>query len=279
MELNRIIQGDNIALCKTLPADFIDLTVTSPPYDHLREYSKSISTSDDFDGYSFPFEPLARELYRITKPGGVVVWVVGDGTTKEGSETGTSFRQALYFKECGFLLYDTMIYQKSGPPHPDMVRYQQVFEYMFVLSKGRPKTVNLLQDRKNTWGGKFNFGKVTTRMPNGTMKQTSADKVKIREYGYRFNVWVLQPGYGFGGDKIAHEHPAVFPEAIPDGHIKTWTNEGDLVLDPFMGSGTTGKMAKLNKRNYLGFEMVEEYVRLGEKRIGEFDNNLLSFMT
>lgn len=268
LELNKTHLGDNTELIKELPNNCVDLTVTSPPYDDLRTYTGKVDKATRYPGgYSFPFEALAQELYRVTKPGGVVVWVIGDGTTKEGSETGTSFRQALYFMKCGFLLYDTMIYQKAGPAHPDKVRYQQVFEYMFVFSKGRPKTINLIADRKNNWAGHTNFGRNSNRNPDGSMS-VAKKPVLIKEFGIRFNVWVINAGYGYSTkDTISHEHPATYPEEIPDVHIKTWTEPGDLVLDPFMGSGTTAKMALLNSRKYLGFEMVPEYVTIIEKRL------------
>ena len=136
MEINKIYCADNVIFMKeNIPSNFIDLTVTSPPYDNLRAYN----------GYSWDFESVAQELYRITKDGGVVVWVVGDATIK-GSETGTSFKQALYFKEIGFKLHDTMIYQSDKPPLTHN-RYEQKFEYMFVFSKGRPKTFNPIMEK------------------------------------------------------------------------------------------------------------------------------------
>ena len=153
--LNKIIQGDCLEVMKLFKAESIDLVVTSPPYDNLRDYK----------GYIFNFEGIAKELFRIMKEGGVVVWVVGDATI-DGSETGTSFRQALYFKEVGFNLHDTMIYQKNGPAYPaneKSTRYSQVFEFMFIFSKGIPKSVNLLKDKKNRWFGSKTFGKQSHR--------------------------------------------------------------------------------------------------------------------
>jgi site-specific DNA-methyltransferase (adenine-specific) len=251
METNKIYQGDCLELMKQIEDNFIDLTVTSPPYDNLREYK----------GYVFNFEDIAKELFRITKEGGVVVWVVGDATIK-GSETGTSFKQALYFKEIGFNLHDTMIYQKFGCPFPETNRYYPAFEYMFVLSKGKPKTTNLIRDRKNkTAGG--TFGR-TERQKDGSLRLRSAFKLgrdaKIKEQGVRWNVWQYQ------GQTIKG-HPAPFPEKLAEDHIKSWSNEGDLVFDPFAGSGTTCKMALLNKRNYLGFEISQEYVDIANKRL------------
>jgi DNA modification methylase len=232
-----------------LPDESVDLTVTSPPYDNLRTYN----------GYSFDFESVANELYRITKPGGVVVWVVGDATVK-GSETGTSFRQALYFKEIGFNLHDTMIYQKNSYPFPPSNRYYQQFEYMFVFSKGSPKTTNLL--RCTAQGRKR---KSTQRNKDGTTTVFTSEGNETRVMD---NVWLIDAGYmRTTKDKYAYKHPAMFPEELAKRHILTWSNPCDVVLDPFMGSGTTAKMALLNNRNFIGFEISEEYVRIANQRI------------
>tara|TARA_R110002012_G_C11466758_1_gene593490 strand:- start:45 stop:797 length:753 start_codon:yes stop_codon:yes gene_type:complete len=232
----------------------IDLTVTSPPYDNLRNYN----------GYSFDFESIAKELYRVTKDGGVVVWIVGDATIK-GSETGTSFKQALFFKECGFRLHDTMIYLKSGFSNPSSNRYHQVFEYMFILSKGKP-VFNGLKDRKNKYktGGGASY-----RLKTGEIIKT--DRAKKRNlYGLRFNTWNYPTGGGhMNTDKS--KHPAQFPEQLANDHIISWSNENDLVYDPFMGSGTTAKMAIKNNRKWIGSEVSKEYCEIIKDRINEKD--------
>ena len=252
---NDIITGDCVSCMSEMDSDTIDLTVTSPPYDQLRDYK----------GYSFDFENTAKQLYRITKPGGVVVWVVGDSVIN-GSESGTSFKQALYFKEIGFNLHDTMIYQKTSSSLPDVSRYFQAFEYMFVLSKGKPKTVNLLVDRKNSTGGTMRTTK-GHRTKDGKMEYKPNVKPTL-EYGLRFNIWSYHTGYmKTTKDDYAFKHPAMFPEALAKDHILTWSNERDLVLDPFAGSGTTLKMAKQNNRDYLGIEMSEEYIEIIRKRL------------
>lgn len=243
--------GDCKDVLATMPDGSIDLTVTSPPYDNLRTYK----------GYTFDFEPIAQQLYRVTKPGGVVVWVVGDATIN-GSETGTSFRQALYFKEIGFNL-ETMIYQTPGVGAKGSNNYYwQVFEFMFVLSKGTPKTVNRLKDKKNKRAGSvstsgFKQNSVGTRLhpEGGTI---------VGEYGYRDNVWVILAGNN--GDEQT-EHPAPFPEALARDHILSWSNPGDTVLDPMMGSGTTGKMAVKYDRNFIGIEIAADYLAIAERRI------------
>jgi site-specific DNA-methyltransferase (adenine-specific) len=226
----------------------IDLTVTSPPYDNLRLYN----------GYSFDFEAVARELYRITKDGGVVVWVVGDATI-DGSETGTSFRQALFFKDIGFNLHDTMIYQKHNFSNPSSNRYHQIFEYMFVFSKGKPKTFNALKDRPNVEAGKIgSWGKNTSRQVDGTMVER---KRKMNtEFGMRYNIWRIKT-------EMKPLHPAPFPEELARDHVLSWSNPGDVVYDPFMGSGTTAKVAIETGRKYLGSEISSEYWEIAQKRI------------
>ena len=248
--MSKIHWGTNCMDCveglKLLKDESIDLTVTSPPYDNLRTYN----------GYCFDFESVAKELYRVTKLGGVVVWVVGDATIK-GSESGTSFKQALYFKEIGFNLHDTMIYQKSGVSYPESTRYLQQFEYMFIFSKGKPKSINLIKDRKNKY-----VGNVGGNHRGGLCQR--------EEFGLRFNIWQYANGkYNTTKDEIAFLHPAVFPEQLANDHIISWSNEGDIVLDPFSGSGTTHKMALLNNRRFIGFEISQEYVDIETQRLKE----------
>lgn len=236
---------------KLMDDNTVDLTVTSPPYDNLRKYN----------GYSFDFEPIAKELYRITKEGGVVVWVVGDAT-KDGSESGTSFKQALYFMECGFKLHDTMIYQKKTPPLTHN-RYEQEFEFMFVFSKKKVKTFNPIMIDKLYMDKRTNkaFGRNKTNEHDMGFSSNKTQKIKG-------NVWEYMVGGGKSTkDKIAFSHPAIFPEQLAEDHILSWSNEGDIVFDPFMGSGTTAKMASLNNRKWIGFEMSEEYCEIIKQRL------------
>ena len=253
MEINKCYNENCLETMARKPDGFVDLTVTSPPYDNLRTYN----------GYSFDFEAVAKELYRVTKQGGVVVWVVGDATIK-GSETGTSFKQALFFKEIGFNLHDTMIYTKRKLPI-NCKRYDQRFEYMFVLSKGQVKTFNPIMV-KNKQSGRTNTG-AKQRQANGNTKKIHNDS-QIKEFSVKGNVWEIDCGYMRSTkDKIAYEHPAMFPEQLANDYIISWSNEGDLVYDPFMGSGTTAKMAILNKRNWIGSEISQEYCKIIERRI------------
>jgi site-specific DNA-methyltransferase (adenine-specific) len=256
IEINKIYNESCLETMAKMPDNFIDLVITSPPYDNLRIYK----------GYSFDFESVARELFRTIKQGGVMVWVVGDETVR-GSETGTSFRQALYFKEIGFNLHDTMIYLKTGFTNPSHNRYHQVFEFMFVLSKGKPKTFNPIKDRRNKWKGPW--GKTTQRQKDGSLKIVLKKRLQ-EEFGMRFNVWKYDVGKDNSTrDKIAYKHPAIFPERLANDHILSWSNEGDVVYDPFMGSGTTAKMALLNNRKFIGSEISEEYCKIAEKRINK----------
>ena len=266
-DYNYIKLGDCVELMKEIPDDFIDLTVTSPPYDNLRNYNNEVTWNFE------KFKEIAKELFRITKPGGVVVWVVGDATIK-GSETGTSFRQALYFKEIGFNLHDTMIYQKDACPFPETNRYYPAFEYMFIFSKGKPKTANLIMDKPNKRFGAKITG--TQRNPDGTLKPHTAVKNKtnkvVKEFGVRTNVWLYSVGkWKTTKDEYAYKHPAMFPEQLAEDHILTWSNPGDIVFDPFLGSGTTAKMAVLNNRKYIGFEISKEYFDIACQRLSEMD--------
>ena len=264
--LNKVHTGNNIDVMKNIASDSIDLTVTSPPYDAMRTYNGKITQQKYNEHYTFPFVEMAEELFRITKDGGIVVWVVNDQVI-DGGESGNSFRQALKFQEIGFKIYDTMIYHKNSASFPEKARYSQVFEYMFVFLKGKiPNTVNLIKDKKNAWAGHSTFGTPSVRMKDGSIKKMKEGFV-VGEYSTRYNVWNIVNGKGFGGDKLSYNHPASFPESLAEDHILSWSNEGDVILDPMCGSGTTLKMSKLNNRNYIGIDINEEYVKLSEERI------------
>jgi len=246
-----LYHGDNVqTMQQVIPDASIDLVVTSPPYDNLRTYG----------GHSWNFEGLAAELWRAIKPGGVVVWIVNDATV-DGSETGTSFRQALHFKDIGFRLHDTMIYLKEQIQFPDSVRYYNAFEFMFVLSKEQPKTVNLIADRENVSAGKIVQG--NERRRDGSLTPRPCAGNVCADKGIRWNWW-----------KVSHaqrgletKHPATFPESLARDHILSWSNEGDIVLDPFAGSGTTLKMARLMGRHGIGIEIHERYCKIAAERL------------
>lgn len=254
LRVNYIECCDNVQGLKSLPDGCIDLTVTSPPYDNLRTYK----------GFSWDAEGLIAELYRVTKSGGVVVWIVADATVK-GSETGTSFRQALAFKDAGFNLHDTMIWRK---PHSGGIgslnRYENVFEYMFVLSKGTPRHVNIIRDKPNKRYGEMQHG--SSRQKDGSVRKTTGyGKRRVAEFGRRHNVWDITPCKA----PSERRHPAPFPERLVADHIISWSNPGDIVMDPFMGSGTTALACLHTGRCYIGFEISEDYCEIAEKRIAE----------
>lgn len=262
---NKIINEDSENALKRIPNNSIDLTVTSPPYDDIRDYK----------GYNFTdstLETIITELYRVTKSGGVVIWVVGDATVN-GGESGNSFRQALKFMAIGFKLHDTMIYEKNTSSFPAKRagnRYTQIFEYMFVFCKDKIRTAHLICDKPNKWAGHTNWGKNTNRLKNGELQETT-DIKPVPDFSPRNNIWKYNVGKGFNSkDKESHEHPAIFPEQLAEDHILSWSNEGDVVLDPFSGSGTTCKMAKKNKRKFIGIDISEEYCKLAEKIIAKY---------
>jgi DNA modification methylase len=255
-----IYNESNLDTMGRMPDNCIDLTVTSPPYDGLRNYN----------GYSFPFEEIAKELYRVTKDGGVVVWVVND-STKNGSESLTSFRQALFFKEIGFNVYDTMIYAKNNYIPLTHNRYEQQFEYMFVFSKGKPKTFNPLM-KENKQVGQIKGGSFRQKMDE---KGKRHKDIGVSEFSIKPNIWFYNVGMANSTkDKIAFNHSAIFPEQLANDHILSWSNEGDVVYEPFAGSGTTGKMAFLNKRKCIMSEISLEYCELSKQRLLPYTSNI-----
>lgn len=260
MEINRIIQGDCMKVMKYIQDKSIDMVLTSPPYDNIRNYN------DTLDWGKHVWEPVIQELFRIVKDGGVVVWVVGDATIKR-SETGTSFKQSLWAMECGFNLHDTMIYEKDTCPFPEINRYYQYFEYMFVWSKGIPKTCNQIIDKPNRNAGKKITG--TQRKTDGsTIPIKNENGKRIKDFGVRGNVWKYQIGkWKVTLDAEAYEHPAIFPEKLAYDHIISWSNEGEIILDPFAGSGTVGKIAKQLNRRYILIEKEPKYINIIRKRL------------
>ncbi len=261
METGVIYNEDCLITTRRMPDNFVDFVITSPPYDDIRNYN----------GYNFEFEKIAHELYRILKPGGVIVWVVADATI-DGSETGTSFKQALYFKEVvGLRLHDTMIYYKNNPMPQTGNRYHQHFEYMFAFSKGNPKTFNPITEPTKYHG----LANMKNRGKNGSLDYEKVERTKEKKVG---NVFFYSVGGGISTkDKIAYKHPAIFPEKLVYDQIYTWTNENDLVYDPFMGSGTTAKVAHLMNRRWIGSEISKEYVDIANERLKEYTvNNLFS---
>ena len=247
MELNKIYKEDCLDTMSRMSDNFLDLVITSPPYDKLRTYN----------GYCFDFENIVKELYRVLKPGGVVVWVVGDATEK-GSETGTSFRQALYFKEVGFNIHDTMIWSKTNPmPKVKTKRYFDKFEYMFIFSKGQPTTFNPIMQKCKS-GGKV-YDSTAKKITTGQERQKKT--FILNDERYKDNIWELAVAQN------KTKHPAVFPLNLAIDHVTSWSNEGDIVYDPFMGSGTTALASRSVNRDYIGSEISEEYCKICEDRL------------
>ena len=263
IELNKIYNESNCDTMARMPDNFVDLTVTSPPYDNLRDY----------EGYSFNFERVAQELYRVTKEGGIVVWVVNDATIN-GSESLTSFKQAIYFREnCGFNLHDTMIWNKGtfSSVGDLATRYAPVYEYMYVFVKGKVKTFNPIKDKRNKYAGAKLHG--TLRNADGSIKRvTGHNQKQIGEFGQRFNIWEISPE-----KNNTFNHPAIFPEKLAQDHILSWSNEREIVYDPFMGSGTVAKMCIKTNRNYIGSEISQKYCEIAEKRLKPYKQEIDMF--
>lgn len=256
-QINNIYCEDCVKFMDNLSDDFVDLTITSPPYDDLRNYN----------GYEFDCNSIAKQLYRITKKGGIVVWVVGDRINK-GNKTLTSFKQAIAFQEIGFNVHDTMIYKKKNTPFMRSNAYTNCFEFMFVFSKGTPKTFNPIKEKTVRSGMEM---LVHNKKADGINKKILG---KLNEEKTKTNIWEYAVGLGgTTNDKIAFNHPAVFPEKLAQDHILSWSNEGDLVFDPMCGSGTTCKMAYLNNREFLGCDISQEYINIAQERLNMYMNN------
>ncbi len=268
IEVNKLYNECHLITMSNMPDNFIDMALTSPPYDDLRTYN----------GFTFNFESCAHELYRVLKPGGVLVWVIKDAIVN-GSRSLTSYKHAIYFVEmCGFRLHDDMIWEKRGMSAPCTNRYHDVMEYMFVFSKGAPKTFNPIQDRKNIYAGKMAFGKNSRRNPDGSIKPANQRK-EYGEYGKRTNIWRMKTA---GQERVCQprsddDHPAPFSEELAESHILTWTNHGYVVYDPMCGSGTACAMAAKLGRKFIGSEVSEQYCIDARKRIEPYLNQTTIF--
>lgn len=262
MEINKIHNENCLITMALMPNNFIDFVITSPPYDDLRNYN----------GYHFNFEEIANSLKRVLKQGGVIIWVVGD-KTGNGSESGTSFKQALYFKEIGFNIHDTMIYYKNNPMPTSGNRYQQNFEYIFAFSKGIPKVFNPIMQKTKYRG----LANMKNRGKNGDLIYKKVERSTEKKCG---NVFFYSVGGGISTkDKIAYQHPAIFPEKLVYDQLITWTNKEDLVYDPFIGSGTTAKIAILNDRKWVGSEISEKYTAIANSRLKQYQFNQVQLWT
>jgi len=263
--LGKIHNCDCLEFMKQLPDKCVDLTVTSPPYDNLRTYN----------GFVFDFEGIAKELFRVTKDGGVLVWVVADATIA-GSETGTSFKQALFFKECGFNLHDTMIWNKPNPVPLTHNRYDPCFEYMFVFSKGSPKTFNVITEECKFKGKikKRNLS-VKSALDKASSTRLRDEQTVVKSTKYKKNVWDFV--VGAEKEEETGKHTAIFPSQLANDHIISWSNAADVIYDPFMGSGTVAKMALRNGRKFMGTEISADYCAIANKRIEAERNQIKLF--
>lgn len=276
--INQIYNENCIVTMGRMPDDYLDLTVTSPPYDDIIQKLEIVdgqivksyeikSILRDYKGYSWDIQSIARELYRVTKDGGVCVWVMNDPMV-EGSESLASCYTRIIFQEAGWLTHDTMIYEKHNFSNPSTTRYHQMFEYMFVFSKGKPKTFNPIKDKKNIEAGKpGNWSKNTYRLQDGSLKERRQNINS--EFGMRGNIWKYNTAYGFAGDTEAYQHPAVYPEKLAEEQIKSWSNLNDLVYDPFGGSFTTAKASIGLGRNWIASEISSEYCEIGKERLSK----------
>jgi DNA modification methylase len=263
--INQIFNEDCLDTMKKMPDNYVDLILTSPPYDNMRKYGggKNYHQRLNETGFSFDFESIAKEITRVLKPGGVIMWNVQDQTIK-GSRTGNSMRQALYFMdECGLFLHDHLIWYKTGTPFPSIYRYRNVWENMFILTKGKPTTFNPILKRNKTAGAVRSSRRY--RNHNGEFKD-GFNGVPIKEFGNEDNVWYIANGanksYKLDG---IQDHPAIMTEEIARRHIQSWTNEGDIVYDPFLGAGTTTRLAKQMNRNWIGSEIHTPYFDIANK--------------
>jgi len=248
----KLINWDCLEEIKKMKSESVDLVVTSPPYDNLRTYNW---TND----WNFEvFKPIAKELSRVIKKWWVIVWVVWDSTIK-WSETGTSFKQALYFKELWLNLHDTMIYWKKNYVPLTHKRYEQQFEYMFIFSKWKPNTFNPIKIPTINWWKKTS---------NHTYRHNWNDLSKMHTKNTTYNTEKIAPNIFFYSTNAKVKwHPAIFPEKLAEDHILSWSNEWDIILDPFMWSWTTWKMALLNNRDFIWIERVKEYYDIWVKRL------------
>jgi site-specific DNA-methyltransferase (adenine-specific) len=262
--INEIYNENCLETMRRMPDGFIDLVVTSPPYDAMRQYgSKAYHQRLNDKGFSFEFEDIATELNRVLKKGGVIMWNVADQTIK-GSRTGNSMRQALYFMDIGLNLWDHLIWYKSGTPFPSIYRYRNVWENMFVFTKGKPNTFNPIM-KKNQSAGRV-WKKRKERNHEGHLCESN-NEFSVKEFGIDDNVWKITNAHLEKSFKEIDSHPAVFPDEMCRRHIQSWTNEGDIVYDPFLGSGTTIRVAKKMSRNWIGSEIYQPYYDLTKKII------------
>ena len=245
---------------KKLPDESIDLMITSPPYDGIRKYN----------GFNYDLHATGKEIYRVLKDGGIAVMVIQD-QTKNFGKTLTSFKMIIdWCDNIGFKLFETVIYKKHGGEGAWWTkRFRVDHEYMPIFLKGeRPQYFNKEHLKiPSKHGGKTMTG-CATRLTNG--KTLKSKKVTINLMKCRGTLW----NYTTCGDgsRLKHQHPATFPNKIPFDFIECFCPKKGVVIDPFIGSGTTALAAIELERNYIGFDISKEYCDLAKKRIKEEAN-------
>ena len=253
--INSIICGDSAEVLKNFPDNSIDMVVTSPPYDGLRDYN----------GFSLDLHKIGKEIYRVLKDGGIAVMVIQDAT-KDFAKSLTSFRTIVdWCDNVGFRLFETVIYHKNGTEGAWWKqRFRVDHEYMPIFMKGKKPQYFNKEPLKipSKHGGKVMSGS-GNRRTDGTLSETVRRPINTMKC--RGTVW----DYLMAGDKnpLKRKHPAVFPDKIPYDCIQCFCPEGGLVLDPFIGCGSTAVMAKVLGRNYIGIDISREYCDLAEERI------------
>ncbi len=257
LPLNKIICGDCVEVLKSIPDNSIDLVVTSPPYDGIRKYN----------GFSFNLHSTGKELFRVLKDGGIIAMVIQDQTKNFGKSL-TSFKTIIdWCENVGFKLFETIIYKKHGAEGAWWTkRFRVDHEYIPIFLKGeRPAYFNKEPLKiPSKHGGKTMTG-CATRLTNG--KTLKSKRVFINPMKCRGTLW----DYTTCGDgtRLKHQHPATFPDKIPVDFIRCFCPKNGIVLDPFIGSGTTALAAIQLNRNYIGIDISKEYCELAKKRIRE----------
>lgn len=260
LPINTILHGDSAEVMQSFPDKCIPLTVTSPPYAKMRLYGGHDYTWETF-------KSVATQLVRITMEGGVICWVVRNQIVKERENLQAEKEKLFFADDLGLWPHQTIIGAPKGVPLPQSRRYASNFDYVYVFSKGHPRIVNIIRDRRNSRFGDLKSNRLI-RESNGSERLACGGEYAIAKWGFRSNLW----SYSTGGnhtatDRISAKHPARMGEPLAEDLIISFSKPGDLVFDPFAGAGTSLKMALLNQRQWLGVEIFDEYVELIEKRM------------
>lgn len=264
-ELNEIYCIDCVEGMKKIPDNSVDIVVTSPPYDGIRDYN----------GFNFDLHETGRGLIRILKEGGIVAMVIQD-QTKNFGKTLTSFKTIIdWCDNIGFKLFECVIYRKHGSEGAWWTnRFRVDHEYMPIFLKGEKPQYFNKENLKvpSIHGGKVMTGSGSRRTDGKTNARVTRP---INTMKCRGTIW----NYLMAGDKdpIKRQHPAPFPDQIPLDFIECFCPPGGVVLDPFMGSGSTAVAAKKLNRKYIGFDTSEEYIKIAHARLRNTETQLKVF--